>query len=211
MRTSRRFGEKVKQVQASRIDSTQITLAQGHATTIEELENLNRDFAPARRPIAELCGGETGMCGPSGQIGDNPDHLAHSRAQEEMVVRDLVRPPNTASAFQNSPNIRLRATGRRRDVAHPRWPEPLRPPEQRRDDLPGRHVLVGQPDLVRREPDEGAFQGEFVHAGQFLQGCVERRLRQPRSQRHAQLFAPHALKVGVFACDRRRSGQLQWM
>ena len=49
-----------------------------------------------------------------------------------------------------------------------------------------------------RSSDECAFQDEFVPAGQFLQGGVERWLQQPQLQRHAQLFTPHALKVGVF-------------
>ena len=113
MRTAMSFGEKAKQVQASRIDPTQITLAQGHATAIEEFENLDRDFAPARRLIAELCGGEPGMSGPGGQIGGNPDHLAHSRAQEEMVVRGLVRPPIRPARFR----IRRTSTSGRPVVA----------------------------------------------------------------------------------------------
>ena len=49
-----------------------------------------------------------------------------------------------------------------------------------------------------RSSDESTFQDEFVPAGEFLQGGVERWLQQPRLQRHPQLFAPHSLKVGVF-------------
>ena len=58
--------------------------------------------------------------------------------------------------------------------------------------------------------DKSAVQNKFVRAGQFLQRGVERPLRQPRLQRQAQLFAPHALKVRVFrviGCDPgNRSG-----
>ena len=68
-----------------------------------------------------------------------------------MVVRDLVRPAHAAGEFEDPPNVRLGATGRRRNVAHPRRPEPLRPPEQWRDGLPSRHVFGGQPHLVRTE------------------------------------------------------------
>jgi hypothetical protein len=66
---------------------------------------------------------------------------AHGRAQEEMIARDFVRPAHASSALQNPPDVRLRATRRRRNVAHARRPEPLLPPEQRRNNLPSRHVL----------------------------------------------------------------------
>jgi hypothetical protein len=124
-----------------------------------------------------------------------------------MVVRHLVRPSHATGAFQNPPNVGLRATGRRRNVAHPRRPEPLRPPEQRRDDFPSRRILCGQPYLMGRESDESAVHGEFVRTGELFQSGVERSPRQHGFQRQAQFFTRHALKVRVFQVMGRDLGK----
>ena len=128
--------------------STQIPLPQGHAAAIEEIEDLDRDFSAVGHVIAKLGGGKADIPGDGGQTRGDPNHFAYGRAQEEIVVCDLVGPTHAAGAFQNPPDVRLGAIRRRRNVAHSRRPEPLAPREQRRNDLPSRHVLGGQPYLV---------------------------------------------------------------
>ncbi len=77
-----------------------------------------------------------------------------------MVVRHFVSPTHAAYAFESAAQIFFGASGRRREVAHSRRTEALRPAEKRRDHLPGSFILGRKLHLVRRKSDERAVQNE---------------------------------------------------
>ncbi|HXA37962.1 MAG TPA: hypothetical protein VNW53_03105 [Phenylobacterium sp.] len=131
-----------------RVHSAQIALAQGDAVPVEELENLDGDLAAVVDAVAELRGGEGAALRPAGLLHADRDHLPHGRAQEEVILRDLVRPTQSSRELEQPADVALRAAGRLGEVAHPRRPEPLRPAQARRDQGPGRLVRRRQPHRV---------------------------------------------------------------
>ncbi len=87
--------------------------------------------------------------GDSGaEIDDDPDHLRHGFAQEEMIVRDLVDLAHAAEQFEQAPHVGLAQRQQRGDVAHARRTEPLGAAKQRRDPAPDLFVLRREPHLV---------------------------------------------------------------
>ena len=154
--------EASEQVQSMTIQSTQITFAQRHAVAIEEFEDLDRDLAAVSEAVAKVGSVEPTALGLGGDVGCNRDHLADCLPQEEMIVRDLVGPTEAAREFQQAAHVALGGSLRCRDVTHARRPEALIAPEQRRNGRPGRFVGWREANLVRREPDEGAFESDLA-------------------------------------------------
>ncbi|HEX3365762.1 MAG TPA: hypothetical protein VHS75_11950 [Phenylobacterium sp.] len=171
-----------------RVDTSQIALAQRDAVPIEEFEDLDGDLAAVVDAVAELRGGEGPAVRPSGLLKADGDHLPDCRAQEEVILRDLVGPTQSSGEFEQAPDVALLASGRVGQVADPRRPEPLRSAQARRDQGPGRLIAGRQPRRVALEPDKGPIQDQLARAGQPLQGGGEHLSRQPRLQLQAQLF-----------------------
>ena len=75
------------------VDPAQIAAPQGHAVAVEEIENLDGDFAAvvdADRGTAAAVNSPPSAL--SGEVGGDRDHFAHGLAQEEMIVRHFVDP-----------------------------------------------------------------------------------------------------------------------
>ena len=72
------------------IGATQISTPDCHAVPVEEVEDLDCNLAPVLYPVTEL-GGDEGMIRRArGELGDNADHFLHRRAQEEVIMHQLI-------------------------------------------------------------------------------------------------------------------------
>nr|WP_293369313.1 hypothetical protein [Phenylobacterium sp.] len=167
--------------------------------TVEEFEDLDGDLAPVFEAVAELRGAEGPAVRTARLLQADGDHLAHRRAQEEMIRRDLVGPAEPTGKLEQPAHVALHAPARVGQVAHPRRAKPLRAAQSRGEQSPGGFVPGRQPHCVAGQADEGAVQHQFARASQPLQGGDEDPRRQPRLQLQAQVFASEALQVGVLA------------
>src|SRR5262245_52632137 len=84
----RRIGRK--QGDARRVDAAQVLAADGETVPVEELQDLDGDFAPVVEPVAELGGTEPALRRLGGQVDGDLGHLLHHGAEEVVVVRDLI-------------------------------------------------------------------------------------------------------------------------
>ncbi|HTT85150.1 MAG TPA: hypothetical protein VMF67_16860 [Rhizomicrobium sp.] len=106
-----------------RVDAAQIATPDRGAVPIEEIENLDRDFAAVAKPITELRGGEQPVRCRVRDIRRDGQHLADSRSQKKLVMRDLVDASKPRGELQQSPDVTFRAVQLTRDVAGPRRTE----------------------------------------------------------------------------------------
>src|ERR1700747_116552 len=100
--------EGPEQVQKMLVDPSQVAPLQGHAVAVEEVEDLDGDLAAVLDPVAKLRGGEDSALGASSDIGHDGHHLVDRRAQEEMIMRYFICPPQTPGELEQPPNIALR-------------------------------------------------------------------------------------------------------
>jgi hypothetical protein len=63
-----RVGGPTKEIEPMLVDAAQIATAYGHAVTVEELENLDRDLAAVVEAVAQLGGGKLSVGCRDGQF-----------------------------------------------------------------------------------------------------------------------------------------------
>jgi hypothetical protein len=81
------------------VQLAQVSLAKGDAVPVEELEDLDRDLAPIRKPIAQISGGEASCFRVVAQIESGRQYFKNGLAQKEMIVGDFIRPTDSSGEF----------------------------------------------------------------------------------------------------------------
>ena len=117
------------------VDAPQVAAPQGDAVPVEKFKDVNGDFAPAARAIAKLCGAELPfMLGC--QIADDLDDLGQRRAEEEVILRNLMHRADAPGKLQKFADFRFRPAKLAGNVAHSWGVESHRAGYQRLDLTP---------------------------------------------------------------------------
>src|ERR1700744_5404375 len=106
-------------------DAAQIVAVERHTMPVEEIENLDRHLASAFDPVTKLRCGEVTVFRAGRQISDDADHVVHGGTEEEMIMGDFVRPSHPTRELQELPDVALRSSRCRRDVADARRAKPI--------------------------------------------------------------------------------------
>src|SRR4051812_42541449 len=93
--------------------------------TIEELQDLNRDFPAVVESVAELRSDELALRGRSRDFPDGLHDLGNRSTQEEMIMGNLVDFAHSADEFEEAADLRLRHEQETGDITHTRGPEPF--------------------------------------------------------------------------------------
>jgi len=87
---------------------------------IEELENLDGDFAAIVETIPECGGGELPIRPLGGQINGNFRHLGDSAAKKEVVLGHFINFTEAAKQLAELAYLGLTPTDRAANITHPR-------------------------------------------------------------------------------------------
>jgi len=134
-----------------RIDATKIAPTQGDAVAVEELQDLDGDLSPVVNAIPELRRRELSVRSMKSEILDDPDHLGHRAALEEMVMGDLVDVSEAAQKLAEAADHVFRLVQHAGNVPHPGRTEALLAREKRLNRQPCALLPVIEAHLVTRQ------------------------------------------------------------
>ena len=120
------------------VDTTQVATPHGHAVQIEKFKDMDGNLASAAHTVAKLSSRELSVRLRRRETAYDFDHLRQFRAQEEVIVGDLVHLPHAAGELQKPTDFRFRLGQHLGDIAHPGRMESFRTGEERLDLQPER-------------------------------------------------------------------------
>src|SRR5262249_19797376 len=101
-------------------------LGEGSRRDDEKIENLDRNLAAVVDLVTELRRRELALGRGLAESKDDPHPLGHSVKPEEKGLRHLVDLPHARQELCEPTDVCFFHIQNTRDIAYPRWPEPLR-------------------------------------------------------------------------------------